>query len=82
MLPCCIPGIWPAILPLPGGLTGPDNSLPSSMGKLLTGAAKAILGYVSPQLLDVLLSWGWTCIVTCSLGEMHLGITAGQLHIT
>ena len=49
-LPCCISGIWPAVLPLPGGLTWPDNSLPSSMGKLLTGAAKMVLGSVSPLL--------------------------------
>ena len=81
-LPCCISGIWPAILPLPGGLTGPDNSLPSSMGKLLTGAAKVMLGCVSPLLQDILLSLGWTCITTCSLGNIQLGIAAGQRHVT
>ena len=57
-LPCCISGIWPAILPLPGGLTGPHKSLPSGMGKLLTGAAKVMLGCVSPLLQDILLSLG------------------------
>jgi hypothetical protein len=44
--------------PLPGGLTGPHKSLPSGMGKLLTGAAKVMLGCVSPLLQDILLSLG------------------------
>jgi hypothetical protein len=52
------------------------------MGKLLTGAAKVMLGCVSPLLQDILLSLGWTCITTCSLGNIHLGIAAGQRHMT